>query len=359
MPLGTLLPLPRPIQDEPKNPLRLDRSYYMLSLEMMQAYFELGWLAQPAALVVSSEVKTSFSEQTFTSLHQVATVKKGEICYLPLRRPLTHWLPAREEDCWDLTLRYTILRETYFQKLVNAMQRVKLASMATQVSLELAVAAKASEIVGQVLSFLLREGQAETVFELACSFSLRELNEPGRGAGFYLILGSKDDRPWPKPSDLTWRDQQLRGPRHLLDKLCLAGLQVSASPVRGSEAARQEGWWQLLYTAVDEVKAMPVRNRKERELAQDTWRRLLQQVKALARKQNHWLLSEIEAMVTQADLQVQPHLMGGVQRETTAAALPQEWQDLLGVRTMTEETSQAQQYEQQVSTLQEWMKRFD
>jgi hypothetical protein len=318
--------------EQPKAPCDLEpgNSYYLVRLHDAQAFFEAGWLVKPGFLIFSSSVESSFQPGLPTqSLHQMAALRRNTPCHLGISTNLTDWLPARAGDSLKVTLRYTVAQDTPFKQLVDEMGQMGLAARVSLVRPDWAVAVKVSEIVGRLLSCLLREGSQHEVFSLIVDLNLADLQ-----TGYHTAIGSHGDEAWP-PSlcmDATGRLTDENGntlPRH-----SYAVVEVLALPRRGVEAARDEPWWELLQAGKEQIlDARPTDDQERRRLL-DAWRSILAQVRALARKERGYLLGEINQIIHSAQVEVEERFLPRTTAESFSFdELPSDWQDLLGVRT--------------------------
>jgi len=260
MPKGSS-PLQRPEQPPVPQALMVEDTYYLLSLKEAQAYFDMSWLEKPATLAISTAIESSFypDHPAVQSLHRTDIIQKGKTCKLPISTNLTGWLPARATDKLGIKLQYIVVRDAPFQELVRQMQQIKLATVVSKVSLEWGIATKVSEITGKLLSYLLKEGSAEVVFELRTDFNLTELQ-----TGYYVQFGSYDDRLWPRKLFIDghrgFYDENL-----YLPNLCYALFYLHAIPRRGQEVARSEAWWELLHAGKDHILGADLSNKQERQ----------------------------------------------------------------------------------------------
>ena len=334
-------PLQRPEQPPAPQALMAEDTYYLLSLKEAQAYFDMSWLANSATLAVSTAVDSSFypNHPAAQSLLQTDIIEKGTTCKLPISTNLTGWLPARATDRLGIKLQYIVVRDTPFQKLVAQMQKIKLAAVVSKVSLEWGIAAKVSEITGQVLSYLLKEGNAEVVFEMHTDFNLAELQ-----TGYYAQFGSNEDRLWPRKVFIDghrgFYDENL-----YLPNLCYALFYLRAIPRRGQEVARSEAWWELLQAGKDQALSAAPSNKQERQKVMADWRAILVQARKLSRQQNACLLKEIDEMIREAHGEVESAILPTSKGEAFGDdELPEEWQELLSVETRTDLYSSVANY---------------
>jgi hypothetical protein len=194
---------------------------------------------------------------------------------------------------------------------------------------ELAVGVKVSEIVGRLLSYLLREGSQHEVFSLVMDLNLADLK-----TGYYAVLGSQGDAGWPTVLRIDANGRLTDPNGHLLLRHSYAVIQTLALPRRGQEIAREQAWWELLQAGKEQALDAYPANDQERRQALGEWKATLAQVRVLARKERVYLLQEIGDIIRVAQVEVEERLLP----KTTVEAkgldmLPEDWQDLLGVRT--------------------------
>ncbi|MBN2004040.1 MAG: hypothetical protein JXA21_11855 [Anaerolineae bacterium] len=329
-----------PEQHKPAFDLALDDSYVLVKLHDAQAFFEAGWLVKPGLLAFSSSVESSFQPDLPTqSLHQITSLQKNIPCRLGLSANLTDWLPARTTDWLRVNLKYTVVQDNPFGELVDQMGKVGLVAKVSLVRPDWAVAVKVSEIVGQLLSYLLREGSQHEIFSLATDLNLANLK-----TGYYAVIGSHGNESWTK---LRMDDNG-----NLVDKTgnplsrhSYAVFQVLALPRRDEEIARDEPWWELLQAGREQVSdAMPANDEDRRELLNE-WKSTLAQVRTLARKDRKYLLNEIRQIIQAVQVEVEAKLLPSTKGEAYGLEeLPEDWQALLGVRTEQELRHSVQDY---------------
>jgi hypothetical protein len=321
-----------PEQPKPAYDLKLDDSYVMLRLHDAQAYFEAGGLVKPGFLVFSSSTESTFQPGAATqSLHQISALQKNVVCRLGIATNLTDWLPARSTDSLKVNLKYTVVQDKPFAELVDQMGRIGLVAKVSLVRADWAVAVKVSELVGRLLSYLLREGSQHEIFSL-----MMDLNLVNRKAGYYAVLGSLTDENL--PSTLRMDTGQLTdkhgGP---LLRHSYAVVEVVALPRRGPEIARDEPWWELLQAGKEQAIDVNPVDEQERRKALADWKATLTQVRALARKDRGYLLNEIQQLIQTAQLEVETRLIPKTAVEAYGLdELPKDWQALLGVRAENE-----------------------
>jgi hypothetical protein len=319
-------------EDQPTPPytLKPDNSYFLIVLHDVQAYFDAGFGARPRYLTISSSVDGSFLEQATQSLHQVTTLQKNVPTRIGFRSNLTDWLPARATDSVKLTLKYIVARDTPFKNLVDRMEQVDLVAKLTLIRMDLAVAAKVSQIAGKLLSFLMQEGQSQDIFGLTADFNVQEMT-----AGYYTIFSSGEPvSKWPTNVRID-KQGRLSGEQYLLDRLNYAVFKVLALPRRGEEIARNEAWWELLQVAKRKALAsFPQDDAERRQLLVD-WHAALSDVHRMANENaNGYLLVEIRQLITEAEVEVKEYLFPGTRE--SEQELPPKLQEVLGLRSEQE-----------------------
>lgn len=203
------------------------------------------------------------------------------------------------------------------------------------------MAVKVSEIVGRLLSYLLREDSRHEIFSLVMDLNLANLK-----TGYHAVLGSHSDESW--PATLRMDNGRLvdRRTGNPLPRHCYAVIEALGLKRRGNEIDRDESWWELLQAGKEQALGADPASEQERRKALSDWKATLAQVRILARKDRGYLLNEIQQMIQAAQVEVEERLLP----KTTAEAfgldeLPEEWQDLLGVRTGQELRQSVQGYQ--------------
>jgi hypothetical protein len=312
-------------QQPPAMDIVFEDSYYQIKLAEAQAYFDMPFLAKPAALLVNSVVESSFyPEQPVNSMHKVNIVQKGVTCKLPFNTNLTDWLPARNTDQIKITMAYTLLVDEPFKKLVDQMQKTNLSAVISKVRLEWGMALKISEFVGRLLSFLLEEGKAKKLFEIQTTLNLSELKP-----GFHAVVGTPDNRLWPVTlvhDQRGFYDEEAR-----LQHVCYALFKVNSIPRKGIEVARNETWWELLQTSKDAALSTLPKNKSERQKIMGEWNTALRRVRELSRKNTAFLLSEIEQIIHSAHIELENTILPKIQEEGMVSTkdLPEVWREVL------------------------------
>ncbi len=353
MPTG-VSPLYYPKQPKPLGDLKLDNSYFLVRLHDTQTFFEAGWLVKPGFLIFSSSVESSFQPGAPTqSLHQIATLQKNTPCHLGVSTNLTDWLPARAADSLKLTLKYAVVKDAPFKKLVDQMGETGLAAKVSLVRPDWAVAIKVSEVVGRLWSYFLDEGGQREIFSLAMDMNLVNLK-----TGYYVVIGSQTDEDWPTRFRINADGRLTDRSGNRLQRFSYAVVEVLALPRRGDEIARGQPWWELLQTGKEQVLDAHLASEERRKLL-DEWRSTLAQVRALARKERGYLLEEIGDIIRAAQVEVEEKLLP----QTTAEALgldqlPSAWQDLLGVRTGRELRKSVRDYQDTLDMSQRLMEQY-
>ena len=315
-------------QSTTRSPLELDNSYFLVRLHDEQLFFPAGWLEQADHAVVSSSVESTFQPgQATQSLYKVTMVAKNTPVRLGINANLTDWLPSRAADTLKVHLKYSITQGAPFNRLVDQFEQIGLASKVSLLSAEWAVAVKVTQVVGRLLDFLAGAGGSQDLLVLTLDLNLATLQ-----TGYYAMVGSRTDEYWP-PRLRVRADGRLDDPGgNSLARLSYLVVEVLTLPRRGGEVARDESWWEVLQAGKDQaLSAFPV-NREDLNKALTDWRSTLSQVRSLARKSRGFLQREIDALIQAEHVAVQKALLPGSTTES-GAALPEEWQELLGVTT--------------------------
>jgi hypothetical protein len=329
----------RPQQREPLSELVTNDSYVLVRLHNTQAYFSAGWLAKAGYLIFTSSVESTYQPGVRTqSLHQVATIEKNVPCKLGLSTNLTEWLPARTGDSIRINLKYVVVQDTPLKRLVGDMGKIDLAAKVSLVRPDWAVAVKVSEMVGYMLSYFVGEGGQHEVFNLTMDLNLAQVK-----TGYYAVIGSHQAVDWPAALAIT--DQgELRDDKHFeLANLSFAVIEVLAIPRLGDEMARERPWWELLQAA--KTEALYSSGRSPGEILEQ-WKKSLRQVRAMIVKDRGFLNREVDELIIQAHHEVEQSLPSQhVSAEAYGSLeLPEDWQDLLNVRTNAEIQRYAKNY---------------
>ncbi len=341
-----------PKQPEPLYQIIPDNSYYMLSLSQAQAYFPASFLVRPAFLTLSSTVESPYQPgQPLKSLYQVTTFQKNVPFRLPISVNLSTFLPARSNDTIRLTLRYIVTRDNPFQQLAGKMKEVNLVSKISAASLEWGTAVKVSEIVATLLSYLIKEGKEDTIFELVQDINVSDLK-----SGYWVIYGARDTSI--EPQLLEIHNAELRSDAYM-EKYCYAILKVVAIPRLKDEAARERSWWELLQASKEKVLANLRKNSRQRDSSLREWESTLTHVYELARKDQSFLLKEIKQIIGRAQKEIEVGLNQNIEPEAFGSnTYPESWRDVLGVNDAIELDEQIRDYQDAVEMTDRLLKAY-
>jgi hypothetical protein len=328
-----------PNQPAPAHPLAPDDCYYMVNLHQVQAYFPASPLVKPAFITLSTTVESPFQPgQPLRSLYQVTTFQKNQPFRLPINANLTAYLPARSNDVLRLSLRYIVTRDNPFQKLAGKMKEVNLVAKVSALNLEWGAAIKVSEITATLLSYLLQEGNEDTIFEL-----YQDLNVSQLQAGYWLMYGAREDLP--EPTMLEIYKDGLRTDTNL-DKYCYTLLKIITLPAMQPEALRTQPWWELLQSGKDKTLAGLSGNQRQKDTALHEWETTLLHVREMARKDQSILLKEIQSTIRAAQGEIDKKSRQGIRLESFGEEqYPPLWQEILGVSTPGELTASLRDYQ--------------
>jgi len=323
---------------QPAPPFQLDwnNSYYQVKIHDAQVVFAGNWFQQADTVLVSTEVAlTANPDKPIKSLYKVDMIQRNTPMRLGLSPSLTDWLPAQTDSQVHLTLQYTVVQGTPFKTLLDKMVSANLAGVASLIRPDLGVALKITEIVGRVISYFAGEGNANNVFALTMDLSSVDLQ-----AGYHVTIGSKEDVPRLDPAllKIDSQGQLVYTPASTLDRLSYLVIQVQGIPQRQSEAVRWTTWGTLLATAQAQIlDEPPPTDAGARQQAFIEWRAVLKQVRALARQDRSFLLTEIDGVIAAAQKQVEAHLVPPTAVQSAGLnEYDDAWQDVLGVSSKEE-----------------------
>jgi len=344
MPAGVNRPY-YPEQANPKFPVELENSYFLVKLHEAQAFFEAGWLDKPSYLIFSSKVESTFQPNTpMQSIYKITTVQKNTPCKLGICVNLTDWLPARTGDSLHIEIQQSVIQDSPIKDLIERFDSLGLIAQVTTARPDLKAAIKVSQIVGKLLSISLDEGGNKDIFKLAIDLPLIDLK-----AGYYISVGSQKELSWPEWPRIKGDGQNvsLEAPDGNLNKCSYAIFKVLAFKRRGEEMAREEAWWELLQDAKEQaLDACPL-DEAERRKVWESWRSILIQVKRMAYKNRMFLKSEIDEIIKTAQVEVLKALTPSTTLETYGdRELPEAWQEILGVSTEEELYSSVRDYQE-------------
>ncbi len=345
-----------PNQPNPPFNLELDNSYFLVKLHDSQAFYKAGLLTEPGFITFSSSVESSFHPNDSTqSLHKISSVQKNKPCRLGLSINLTDWLPARPTDWLRVNLKYTVWQDKPLQNLMTQLEQTGLVAQVSLLRPDWAVALKVSKIVGQLVSYLLREGSQHEIFSSTMDLNLRDLK-----AGYQVVVGSHGDEILPTSLKVGANGHLTDISGSSLSRLSYAVIQVLALKRRGQEIARDEPWWELLEAVKEQILDAESANDQERRKLSIDWRSTVTQVRVLARKQRGFLLPEIREIIAAAQVEVDAKL--APQRANEAFGieeLPPELQNCLGVRTEQELRKLVRDYQDALEVSQQLLEQYN
>ncbi|GEM_PF-1267007 len=334
-----------PLEMDSAYPIELDNSYFLVKLHEAQAFFEAGLLAKPSYLIFTSEIKSTFlPERTIKSLHHISALQKNTPCRMGLGFNLTDWLPARSADTLHLSINYAVIQDAPIKDFMDLVGKLGLNAMLSMARPDMAVAMKISEIAGRILSFSLKEGKSQEIFQLNLDLNLATLK-----SGYYVVLGSHKNEEWPDGINVdSWNPFFLADSNgHRLERHSYAVFQVLALKRKDEEMLRDEVWWELLQSGKQQVLDTVLTDDRELKKALNEWQLTLRQVRRLAARERSFLLNEIQDIIRNAQLEVQESLSMGIVPEAYGdKTFPEMWQDILSAKTEEELKVYAAEYKE-------------
>ncbi len=240
----------------------------------------------------------------------------------------------------------------------HPMTQLEQTGLVAQVSLlrpDWAVALRVSKIVGQLVSFLLREGSQDEIFSSTMDLNLQDLK-----AGYRVVVGSHRDEILPTSLKIDANGQLTDISGSSLADFSYAIIQVLALKRRGPEIARDEPWWELLEAVKEQILDAELANEQERRKLAIDWRYTLTQVRVLARKQRGFLLPEIKEIIGKTQVEVDAKL--GPQRTNEAFEMeefPPDLQDCLSVGTEQELRNLVRDYQDALEVSQQLLEQYN
>lgn len=344
-----------PKQVAPNYSLEIDNSYYMLQLYQAQAFFPASPLVKPAFLTLSSIVESPYQPgQPLKSIYQLVTFQKNQPFQLPIGVNLSSFLPARSTDTIRLSLRFLVTRDNPFQKLAGKIKDINLVAKISAASIEWGTAVKISEVVSQFLGYLLQEGGEDTIFEIYQDINISDLQ-----AGYWIIYGSRENLS--EPTILEIKDNQIRADSNL-DRFCYAVIKVISIPRLRIETARSSGWWELLQAGKERVLLALSSGMGKRDSALREWGTTLTHVREMARRDQSFLINEIQQIIGSAQKEIDNAMRFQVKAEAATdmmTSYPQSWQDILGVHNARNLGTLLEEYETQSRLTESLLKSLD
>ncbi|HEU5227451.1 MAG TPA: hypothetical protein VFU49_06525 [Ktedonobacteraceae bacterium] len=325
-----------PTQPDPRYPLVCDECYFLLKIHDTQAFFPANRWQQAQYLLFTSSVESSFFPGNPTqSLHKLTSLKTNVAAHLGVSTNLTGWLPAREQDTIKVTINYTVKRGAPVKELVEKMQQLHIESVVSLVRPDMAVAAKTSQIVAQVLgnllSSFLQEDEQTEIFALEMNRNLSDLK-----AGYYAVLGAMTNERFPLALEMH-NGQLIEPGRGELPRHSYVVIEVLTTPRHNQELIRCEPWGELLLECKEEILHATIRTEHERDEAFQQWRISLRQIRRLAQKDRSFLLREIDAVLAEAQMEIEQKLQPRVTQQAQGLEdYPDEWQEVLHFSTPQE-----------------------
>src|SRR5579885_153765 len=348
-----------PTQPDPRYPLICDDCYFLLKIHDTQAFFPANKLQQARYLLFTSSVESSFFPDNPTqSLHKLTSLEANKPAHLGISTNLTGWLPAREQDTMKVTINYTVKRGAPVKELVEKMQKLRIESVVSLVRPDMAVAAKTTQIVTQVLSNLLssflHEDEETDIFALEMNQNLSDLK-----AGYYAVLGAMTNERFPLTLEML-NGQLLEPGRGELLRHSSVVIEVQTTPRHKQELIRCEPWGELLLESKEEILNAAIRTEHERDEAFQRWRISLRQVRRLAQKDRSFLLREIDAVLAEAQTEVEQKLQTRVALQTRGLEdYPDEWQEVLHFSTPQERRRAGRDYQDALELSEQLLQQYD
>lgn len=337
-----------------------DNCYVRIKLHAVQAFFKSGWLENPGFLTLFCESKFS-SEPSVQSLHRVETLSRNVPCQLGLSINLTEFLPVSTTGKLEVQLKYVVTRASPIKDLLTHLNQVDdVTPVLSLLSPHAEVSLKASKIVGQLFSFLTKEGTQTEILTLKTNLNWSELQ-----TGFYAVIGSSTNEDWAKTLRMDANDRLVENfPRQSLTQCSYAVFKVERIDRRGDEATRGEAWWKVLRTGrkdiSDEVSFREPLTQDQREQLREQWYRTVSQVRLLLEQQKSCLLKEQDEMIQAASQEVLERLNPSTRLESVSQdQLPDRWQTLLKVRSLPELKHAAQAYQSMLAQSRQTLAAMD
>jgi len=348
-----------PAQPDPRYPLVCDDCYFLLKIHDTQAFFPANRLQQARYLLFTSSVESSFFPGNPTqNLHKFTLLKANERAHLGKNINLTGWLPARELDTMKVTINYTVKRGAPVKTLVEKLQQLNIEPVVSLVRPDIAVAAKTSRIVvqilGNLLSSFLQEDELTEIFPLEMDLNLSDLK-----AGYYAVLGAMTNERFPLALEML-NGQLVEPGRGELSRHSYAVIEVLTTPRHKQELIRCEPWGELLLECKEEILHATIRTEQERDEVFQHWRIALKQIRRLAQKDRSFLLREIDAVLAEAQTEVeqklQPHLTLQAQG---LEDYPDEWQEVLHFSTPQELRRAVRDYQDALELSEQLLQQYN
>lgn len=348
-------PFQYPDRHQPPNQVNIQpgNHYYQFRLHNARAIFNAAWPVGIDCILLVTEVSSSLYPDTISrSLHSVKTAKRNHPCNMGLRINLTDWLPARATDSCKITIKYIGVQAAPIKDLLFQMEESGLAAVVSTIEPTWKVALKVSDIVGKIVSHLIKEGHSKELFSVTEAFNL----DGNLKTGYYAALGSTDEATI--PSQLLIDSQQQLFYAHNgkpVKHLSQAILHLCAIPRMGEDIVRHELWWKLLQIAKDEIRheqdLHPDMTPQKVTALRQKWGETLAQVKKLTREDKSYLQQEVDGIFATLSNEVlrtlQPERT--LQSFSEVTNLPTSWQAALGISTTQELQERADDYKSELN----------
>jgi hypothetical protein len=327
-----------------------DNHYYQFRLHEARALFNSVLPIKTECLLLISEVTNTFyPDTTIRSLHSIKMVQRNKPCQMGVRINLTDWLPARAKDSCTVTIKYVGIQASPVKDLLAQLEQAGLIATISALDPKWQVALKVSNIVGKILSYLMKEGQSHELFSVTHQFSLSDLQ-----TGYYAAIGSKQDKEAPSSFRLDSQQNLLDGfSRRSLVDWSYALLHIDAVTCMGEEVVRQESWWELLQTTKEEIlnecTLSDVLETEKRKELTNKWKDTLIQAGKLTRQDRGYLLKEVKGIIQSSSAEVLSKLQPPKTSQSFGSeSLSELWHNLLEVSTLTELQQFAEDYQHEL-----------
>jgi hypothetical protein len=329
--------------------LDVDHCYVQVKLHEVQAVFKSNWLTRPGVLTLSSSVTSTFqSGAKLESLYRIETLERNKPCRLGLGINLTDWLPARSPDAIGLEFTCTAIQGKPIEDLMTHLKKAGVDTLISQLGPNWKAAVKVSETAGKLISYLSGAGTAKS---LPLKF---DLNLNALQLGYYAVVGSATDEPWPSALKMDAIGRLLTQTGSEVLNCSYVVIQVKQLDRRGVEAVQNEAWCALLLEAKQEILQTCQLRAIEAEEQQQwlaSWEQTLKHVRRLLAQQQltqqqNCLPQEIDEIMQTACMEVLTALQPSTQPESFGTEeLPTTWRELLHVRTLGELTQSVERYQ--------------
>jgi hypothetical protein len=335
---GTTSPQPIPPLGEP---IEVGKHYFALQIRAAQAAFAGRLWERAKRLLVTSRVSLNHPElgnEPVQALHRSREVQKGRAEQLGLAPNLIRLIPATMTHV-SVSIEFILDKENRLAQLAGLINDD---SFLTALSLAPGAAVVAKTVGGlaqKLLHTFFQAEEREPILQFAGDFNLNANNDNALRAGYYAILGTRDENnPLPRPLPrLSVQNGDLLADDKPITQWSYVLLQVHRVEAHTRDEGVGRPWYQKLAEAegiAQDVENDPFIEEATRKERWQTCQKLLSEARTLLMADPEYLAEEAKNIIRAATNACREQILGDpdrvVMRGATAIVDPLvRWNDAL------------------------------